>query len=374
MTRSRIRLITGAIAAVLLLPAAILPAVAAAPAAVAEENGDGTGDDPLQQTIDPDQAQGTGRVVADSGHLDFGPTLSTGEWRIQIHDDREVPRYWRNPEDVVMRVNDESLLEMPDSDQYAFLGIDPGTEVWVIPQTQHPDVVWMGWNTQEPNVLDQLDMGTTLSVLGVEGPGDVSVYLQSGNFGDPEPLWSTLNEFPQESWIESNLHAHANWVFTEPGVYLIEIQFDAQLKTGEAVSARDTLRFAVGDGTDAESAFDMEIDESLVADAGGDGDDSGDEDPAAAAGSDDDGGIGSLLMIVVAAVGIALLAAVLVIVVASRRAKARARAAGYARTEEVRGRGFDSAASRSTGEGRAASRGADDGPAAPRGADEGESR
>ncbi len=222
-------------------------------------------DDALAQVIDPDQAQGTGRVILDDGHIDFGPTLATGEWLIQIHDDTSYPRYWRMPSDVVAFVNDQAKLTVPEDEAYAFLGIAPGTEVWVIPQVRLPGVIWAGWNTQEPGVLDNLSMGTTLSILGVDGPGSVSVYLQSGNFGEPDPLWSTNDPFPQDSWIENNTHTHANWVFSDPGVYLIQVEFSGVLNDGTAVSKQDTIRFAVGDQTDPNLAFEAQFDDSQLA-------------------------------------------------------------------------------------------------------------
>lgn len=305
-----------AFAAVAAAGLVLLPAGAAAAQSAASAD--------LTQVIDPNQAQGTGRVVLDRGHIDFGPTLNTGEWIIQIHDDTSSPSYWRHPDDVVAKVNDAAKNTVPDNPAYAFLGLEPGTEVWIVPQTRHPDVIWAGWNTQEPNVLDALNLGTTLSVLGVDGPGEVTVYLQAGNFGDPQPLWSTLEPFPQQSWIEVNTHTHANWVFSAPGIYLVEIQFEADLRDGTSVSARDTLRFAVGDQTDAEAAFDAQIDASLiqdepVADTG--------TQPEPEADTEEVGGTGLLVGIVVGVVAAALVVAVVVVLIASSRAKARARAA-----------------------------------------------
>ncbi|WP_308799348.1 choice-of-anchor M domain-containing protein [Agromyces silvae] len=317
-TRPLVR--TAAFVALLLAGLTALP-VAPALAAPADE--------PPAQTIDPGQSQGTGQFVVDRGHVDFGPTLNTGEWIVQIHDDTGTPKYWRNPEDVVMKVTDAGVLTVPEGDAYAFLQQAPGTEVWVVPQTRNADVVWTGWNTQEPTVLESLNLGTTLRIHGVDGPGDVSAYLQSGNFGDPQPLWSTFDAFPQETWIEVNTHTHANWVFSRPGVYLVEIEFEADLIDGRNVSARDTLRFAVGDETDPAEAFAAVYSGPAPA---------ADPEPAAdqadAAAPDPDAGtdLGLVIGAVVAAVAVALAAAIVVAALATRRAKARARAGSGART------------------------------------------
>lgn len=336
-TRRPALLVAGLAAAALtmLAPAAASAQVPAPPQTHVEAQGQG--DDPLGQVLDPDQAQGVGQVVLDRGHVDFGPTLNTGEWAIQAHDATSSPFFWRHLRDVVLKVNDAAILPVPESEAYAFLGQQPGTEVWVVPQTQQTDVVWLGWNTQEPTVLNSLNLGTTLSVLNVEGPGEVVAYLQSGNFGDPQPLWSTLEPFPQQSWIEVNTHTHANWVFTEPGIYLVEIQFDADLVTGETVSARDVLRFAVGDATDPQPAFAMSLAETPpaagevgAADDGG-SDEAVDDAPAEST----DGGLGMIVWIVVGVIAAALLVALVIAVVASRRAKARAIAARSAERESA---------------------------------------
>lgn len=323
-SRRRGALVAAATAALVLLAGLAAPA----PQAFAEDT------DPLAQTIDPNQAQGTGRVVLDDGHIDYGPTLNTGEWILQIHDDTSQPSYWRMPEDVVAKVNDSTKLTAPDDAAYAFLGLEPGAEVWVIPQVRKPGAVWAGWNTQEPGVLDALSMGTTQRILGVEGPGSVSVYLQSGNFGEPQPLWSSLDAFPQESWIEVNTHTHANWVFSEPGIYLVELEFEGTLIDGSTVVARDTLRFAVGDATDAEAAFDLTFDDSLLADTdeGADASDGGDvTEPVTV---DADSALPLIIGIVVAAIVLALVVAIVLVVVASRRARRRSRADRAARAEQ----------------------------------------
>ncbi len=291
----------------------------------------------LAQTIDPNQGQGTGRVVLDDGHIDYGPTLNTGQWIIQIHDDTAQPSYWRMPADVVARVNDTSKLTAPDDAAYAFLGLEPGSEVWVIPQVRRPGVIWTGWNTQEPTVLDSLSLGTTQRVLGVDGPGDVSVYLQAGNFGEPQPLWSTLDSFPQESWIEVNTHTHANWVFTQPGVYLVALEFEGQLIDGSTVAHRDILRFAVGDATDVDLAFDARFDESLLEEIDGTAAPTSTDDPGPGGADGDTQGLGLLLGVMAGVVGVGTLVAIVIVVIAGRRARLRARSARATRAEQREG-------------------------------------
>lgn len=206
--------------------------------------------DGLSQSLDPNQAVVREPVVIESGHADLGPRYRDGRWTIQIHDDGRVPPVWRNPDDAVLRVRDTARQPVPDDDAYGFLGERPGTEVYVVPQTQQQDVVWIGWNTQDPGVLRSISRGVTMTLRGVQGPGQLSVYLQSGSLGAPEVLWSSAKPGAQPLWVETNTHTHANWVFGKPGGYLVAVDISADLTDGTTVTGGAVLRFAVGDATD----------------------------------------------------------------------------------------------------------------------------
>ncbi len=232
-----------------------LAAVAAPSPAYAVEN-----DDPaLDQSLD-ELAIIHGERVLDAGHVDLGPKYDDGAWKFLIHDDvakadANAASVWRYPAETVLHVFDESKLVVPDDPAYSFLGAQPGSPVWVIPQTQNPDVVWLGWNTQDPEVLRTIDRGMTLSLTGVEGPGELTAYLQSGSFSEPQVLYDSRNAGEQPAWVDINTHTHANWVFTQPGVYLVQLKSSAQLIDGSTVSDTQVLRFAVGSDTAPADAF-----------------------------------------------------------------------------------------------------------------------
>jgi putative ABC transporter-associated repeat protein len=211
----------------------------------------------LDQSLDPGQAQATGRAVLETGHVDIGPRLRDGRWAIQIHDDHAVPSVWREPADTVLRVRDAARLQIPDDPAYAFLGEPPGTQVHVVPQTEKQGVVWIGWNTQDPGVIGAIDRGVTMTLRGVQGPGGVTVFLQSGNLGAPQVLWSSAKPLPQPMWVETNTHTHANWVFGRPGAYQLAVDISADLADGTTATASTVLRVAVGDATepDYDTAF-----------------------------------------------------------------------------------------------------------------------
>ncbi len=199
-------------------------------------------------------AEGNQPVMIQAGHADFGPTLIDGKWKLKIRDDTGDEPVWRDPENVVFKLGGNSIIPMPDDAAYSFIGEKPGTKLYVIPQTQNPDVPWLGWNTQEGGVLNELNRGANLSLEGVSGPGKLHVYLENGN-NNPQQLWDSTKGYPQNSWIETNAHTHVNWVFSKPGIYHVKLTFSGKLKNGRSVSDTRVLNFAVGDNADPNAAL-----------------------------------------------------------------------------------------------------------------------
>ena len=267
----------------------------------------------LGQTLDANQSQATGRAVLETGHVDIGPRLRDGKWTIQIHDDHAVPSVWRDPADTVLRIRDTARQPVPDDPAYAFLGEQAGAGVHVVPQTEKQGVVWIGWNTRDPGVLGAISRGVTLTLRGVQGPGAVNVFLQSGNLGAPQVLWSTAKPYPQPLWVETNTHTHANWVFGKPGTYLLAVDVTADLADGSTASASTVLRLAVGDATDPGDAFGAAFTAPLPSASGS----------AVAQATERSSGTGNALIYVAAAVGVAVLILVLLVF---RQAAVRRRA------------------------------------------------
>jgi len=276
-------------------------------------------DDPAAgQVLDDSQTVATDEIVISEGHVDLGPHFLDGEWTLLAHDDTAEPSVWRHLEKTVLRVTDAAILTIPDDPAYAFLGVDAGSEVHVLPQTQTAGVAWMGWNTQDPTVMSSIDRGVSLGLGRVEGPGDLVVYLQSGSFEAPDPLWDSRSADNDALWVDVNTHTHANWVFTRPGVYLVEATVSAELVDGSTVNDSRVIRFAVGDAANTGDA--------LAGVLAGAPDAAAEEQPEAETPASDDG----LVTVLVAAIVIVLLALVVgavVVVVRGRRAKAKALAA-----------------------------------------------
>ena len=281
------------------------------------------------------------------GHVDLGPRLIDGQWRAGLRHDAESGAVWRDPNQTVLRVSDAAIMTAPDSADYPFLADVAGKPVHVIPQTQNPGVVWLGWNTQDPAVTATIDRGLTMRVGPVSGPGRAWLFLQSGTFGKPL-LLADSGAAPGDVWIDSGTHVHANWAFSAPGTYTATVTFLGTTTAGEAVSASTTLRFAVGDAASASEALAMAA-PAASGSGSGSGDPatgasqgagsssanpgaaaSGSADPAAsssAAGAASGGLPDWAFLAIIAVAGLSLLVILALVVARSRRSRAEQAAA-----------------------------------------------
>ena len=226
--------------------------IVGAPSSVADPSPD---PDLAQSVAAHEEWRGEASEIS-AGHVDLGPRLIDGQWRAGLRHDAESGAVWRDPNQTVLRVSDAAIMTAPNSADYPFLADVAGKPVHVIPQTQNPSVVWLGWNTQDPAVTATIDRGLTMRVGPVSGPGRAWLFLQSGTFGKPL-LLADSGAAPGDVWIDSGTHVHANWAFSAPGTYTATVTFLGTTTAGEAVNASTTLRFAVGDAASASEALAM---------------------------------------------------------------------------------------------------------------------
>ncbi len=270
------------------------------------------------------------------GHVDLGPRLIDGQWRAGLRHDAESGAVWRDPNQTVLRVSDAAIMTAPDSADYPFLADVAGKPVYVVPQTQNPGVVWLGWNTQDPAVTATIDRGLTMRVGPVTGPGRAWLFLQSGTFGKPL-LLADSGAAPGDVWIDSGTHVHANWAFSAPGTYTATVTFLGTTTAGEAVSASTTLRFAVGDAASASEALAMAAPAAAPADGASSSSSgaapaaSGAADPAASSSSSTGSASGGLpdwaFLAIIAVAAASLLVIGALVVARSRRSRAEQAAA-----------------------------------------------
>lgn len=213
-------------------------------------------DPALKQTISDNEKVAKGPAEIKRGHVDIGPRIVDGKFSLMARDDSANPPVWRNTDDTVLRVADASRIDVPNDDTYSFLGDMRGEKAYVIPQTQDQKVVWLGWNTQAPEIVKNFPRGADLVFTGHEGPGQAHMFIETG-FDSPMPLYNSTKPGEQLVHMEANTHVHANWVFSDPGAQTISVDARGTDDTGVKHSYSTKLRFAVGDKGPANEALSL---------------------------------------------------------------------------------------------------------------------
>ncbi|MFP5375853.1 MAG: choice-of-anchor M domain-containing protein, partial [Acidimicrobiia bacterium] len=181
-------------------------------------------------------------VVVSSGHVDIGPRLIDGAWRLQVRDDRTPPPVWRDLEDVVLHVVDQARIAVPPGNAFSFLG-PAGAGLWMLPQTERPGVLWPGWNTQDVSVTTAVAGPVTWTMEPIGAPGSFSLFFLDP-FGTPRVLFDGSRPFPQATTVPHNTHAHGNWAFGAGGSYCLAVTMTAA--SGTKLTDRRILEVSVG--------------------------------------------------------------------------------------------------------------------------------
>lgn len=209
-------------------------------------------DPALEQNVAANEPISQTPAVIEAGHVDLGPRLIGGKLTVSLRDDSAASPVWRDPNKTVLRVRDGALIQVPQGEDYKFLA--DSKRVYVLPQTQKTQLVWLGWNTQDPAVTKLIQGGVNMRIEQVKGPGRSWLILQEGTFGKPKVLADSAAS-AQDIWVDTNTHVHANWIFSKPGIYLVKVSFKATSVDGKTYQATTTLRFAVGDATSTTNAL-----------------------------------------------------------------------------------------------------------------------
>jgi surface-anchored protein len=179
-----------------------------------------------------------GRLIIDVGHVDGLDIQSQGDQiTMNVHDDRDPGNpVTRDPADVVFHVKPAAEFPIPEGlpPSYGFLGA-PGTPIWLLPEVQDENLLWLGWATQRtaPGVIDG---NLTLSMTAVDGPGDILLF-QTNPIGEPINRWGSGAGLPPSVTVPPNAHVHSNWVFTQPGAYTVTFEATGRsAATGQTIS------------------------------------------------------------------------------------------------------------------------------------------
>jgi len=180
-----------------------------------------------------------GSTILSSGHIDYASRIVGGKLESLIKDGTTQSTVWREPSGVVMWLKPSSRISLPAG--YSSVGA-AGSTVWQIPQTQNPNLAWLGWNT-ESITSGQAASPVTWALNSVEGAGTVNVYLQGAFGGVQSVVFSNGGSHN----IDLGKHVHGNWAFSAEGIYKLNLTQSITLANGTVSSDTETLTIAVGD-------------------------------------------------------------------------------------------------------------------------------
>ncbi|WP_020523702.1 choice-of-anchor M domain-containing protein [Catelliglobosispora koreensis] len=181
-------------------------------------------------------------VTLSSGHADaVDVNWSANTFSVKVLDDTVTPAVEGNPADVIFSVPSGAKTTVPSGAAYAFLG-SPGDPVWVLPQSQKPGLLWLGWNTSgvPSGVLQSNNL--QLKLTAVSGPDDFSLYTV-GTFGAVTVLFDSGNGLPDSRTLNVAAHGHANWAFEAAGTYTLTFEVTGTRATDGATVSSGAVNY-----------------------------------------------------------------------------------------------------------------------------------
>ena len=155
-------------------------------------------------------------------HADLGIAYEGGEWDLHVHDedgDREL-----EAADTLMYIGPDGKTSRPAGSDWDFFGNSAGEDLWILPQTQDTNLVFLGIAGEEidAGVFDGNVVNLFLSA--VRGPGEFSLYT-TDSFGDPTVFMSSADGIGAGDMVPVPVggHAHFNWAFTGQGLYEVDM-------------------------------------------------------------------------------------------------------------------------------------------------------
>lgn len=160
-----------------------------------------------------------------SGHTDIGIVYEEDAWNLHIGRHEDSPPVEYSPSEALLEVCPAAATSVPTNAVFSFLG-EAGSPIYILPQTDNPLLLFLGFGTEElPSGLF-LDDHVKLSLRSVRGPGQFCVY-EIGALGLPTVFMNSRDGITTNDSLilTAGGHRHVNWAFSMPGTY--EVDFDA---------------------------------------------------------------------------------------------------------------------------------------------------
>ncbi len=167
-------------------------------------------------------------AVLTLGHADIGVNFEDDAWDLHIHDEETDTEY--EPSEALLRVGLDAKLTRTGNaadPAYDFLGVPAGSSLFVLPQVENPNLLFLGIGGEELASGLLLGNKANLRLASVSGPGEFSVWQSGLTPTTPKLIMATSNGIDAADSFEvtAGSHAHMNFAFTKLGFY--EVTFVA---------------------------------------------------------------------------------------------------------------------------------------------------
>jgi surface-anchored protein len=175
------------------------------------------------------------------GDTDIGIGYDAG-WDLHVHKENPPNTGEYEPADALLQVNGQAETTVPVGSQWSFLGT-AGSPVWILPQSEDPNLLFLGIGTEEiaPGIF--VGEEVTLSLSSVTGPGNFSTYSES--LGVPNVLFDSSDGITgaDSFTLPTGTHQHFNFAFTAPGDYTIALEGSGTLVAGSTFTESGSVDY-----------------------------------------------------------------------------------------------------------------------------------
>ena len=203
-------------------------------------------------------------VVLSTEHVDVGLAYEDSEWDLHIHDETNEAEY--EPGEALLHVSADAILVLPADAAFAFTGVAPGGNIYVLPQIENEDLLFLGVGAEEIEPGTFQGDQARLKLKAVNGPGQFSMWQSS--LSGPQVAIATSDgiDLADSFIVLAGGHAHYNWGFSAPGTYEVTFEATATLPNGTKTTSGDVTYFFTvnSDPTATNDAYSINEDTTLT--------------------------------------------------------------------------------------------------------------
>ncbi len=179
-------------------------------------------------------------VLVDEGDADVAIVWDNDTLRLEVFWGAREETYQAN--EALYLVKPNSRVTVSADPAFAFLG-SPGTTVWVGPQAEIPEKLFLALagDNLPPGLF--ADDRLRVTMKSFEGPGQFYVY-ETDVFGTPTVYYNSADGISGDDTRDliAGEHYHMNWAFTQAGTYAVGFEASGELQSsGETVVSETTV-------------------------------------------------------------------------------------------------------------------------------------